>query len=213
MRIFISNDATARDLARIVSAAENLAGDPSLVEISGSDGHMVVDISTVGHSIDPSAFRNMPGIELVDSAPLYRLASTAGTCDSPVEVRSIEIPFAETAFNTDNFIVMAGPCAVEDEPSMLEIARAAKNAGAKILRGGAFKPRTSPYSFQGLGEKGLEILAGVREKVGIAVITEAMDIETLLESPKSPTSSRSAPATCRISRFCAPPDFSRNRFS
>ena len=73
--------------------------------------------------------------------------------------------------------VMAGPCSVESEEQMLETARIVKEAGAKILRGGAFKPRTSPYSFQGLGEEGLKLLAMAREETGLKVITELMDIE------------------------------------
>src|SRR6056297_2144886 len=73
--------------------------------------------------------------------------------------------------------MMAGPCSVESEEQMLETARIVKDAGAKILRGGAFKPRTSPYSFQGLGEEGLKLLAMAREETGLKVITELMDIE------------------------------------
>ncbi|MHC4606045.1 MAG: 3-deoxy-7-phosphoheptulonate synthase [Planctomycetota bacterium] len=72
-------------------------------------------------------------------------------------------------------VVMAGPCSVESEAQVLELAAVLKDAGAKMLRGGAFKPRTSPYSFQGLGEAGLEILAAAREKTGMAVVTEVLD--------------------------------------
>jgi 3-deoxy-7-phosphoheptulonate synthase len=73
--------------------------------------------------------------------------------------------------------IMAGPCAVESRQQLLEIAWAVKEAGASILRGGAFKPRTSPYSFQGLGEEGLALLAEAREETGLAVITEVMGPE------------------------------------
>ena len=73
-------------------------------------------------------------------------------------------------------VIMAGPCAVENKPLLLEVAKAVKKAGAKVLRGGAFKPRTSPYSFQGLGEEGLKYLAEVREITGLPVVTEAMDV-------------------------------------
>lgn len=71
--------------------------------------------------------------------------------------------------------VIAGPCAVEDQATILEAAHAVKEAGARLLRGGAFKPRSSPYSFQGLGEKGLEYLAAAREATGLPVVTEAVD--------------------------------------
>ncbi|MGH9407398.1 MAG: 3-deoxy-7-phosphoheptulonate synthase [Terriglobia bacterium] len=74
----------------------------------------------------------------------------------------------------DDFVVMAGPCSVENEKQILETAAAVAEAGAKILRGGAFKPRTSPYDFQGLGEEGLKLLAKAREQTGLAVVTEVM---------------------------------------
>lgn len=76
-------------------------------------------------------------------------------------------------------VVMAGPCAVESKEQILTTARIVSEAGAEVLRGGAFKPRTSPYSFQGLGEKGLELLALAREETGLKVITELMDVEHL----------------------------------
>ena len=76
-------------------------------------------------------------------------------------------------------VVMAGPCAVEGRTQMLEIAEAARAAGAAVLRGGAFKPRTSPYSFQGLGVRGLELLAEAREATGMPVVTEAVDTESV----------------------------------
>jgi 3-deoxy-7-phosphoheptulonate synthase len=73
--------------------------------------------------------------------------------------------------------VIAGPCAVESLEQVLTIARSVKKSGAKLFRGGAFKPRTSPYSFQGLGEQGLEFLAKVREETGLPVVTEVLDVE------------------------------------
>lgn len=75
----------------------------------------------------------------------------------------------------EGFVAIAGPCSVENESQIIEIATAVKNAGASILRGGAFKPRTSPYSFQGLGKEGLEYLAKAREITGLPVISEVMD--------------------------------------
>lgn len=79
----------------------------------------------------------------------------------------------------DEVVIMAGPCAVESEEQLLEAAEGVKAAGAQILRGGAFKPRTSPYSFQGLEEEGLKILARVREKTGLPIVTEVMDQHTV----------------------------------
>ena len=78
-----------------------------------------------------------------------------------------------------NFQVMAGPCSVEDRNQVLEVAEAVKVAGASILRGGAFKPRTSPYAFQGLGPKGLEILEDAKKKLGMPIVSEIMDISKL----------------------------------
>ncbi len=81
----------------------------------------------------------------------------------------------------DEIVVIAGPCAVESHDQTLKTAKHVKAAGARILRGGAFKPRTSPYSFQGLGAEGLEILKRVREETGLRIITEAMDCEELVQ--------------------------------
>jgi 3-deoxy-7-phosphoheptulonate synthase len=78
-----------------------------------------------------------------------------------------------------NFVVIAGPCAVESETQALTIAQSVKAAGARIFRGGAYKPRTSPYSYQGMGKAGLKILAKVREETGLLIVTEAVDQESL----------------------------------
>jgi 3-deoxy-7-phosphoheptulonate synthase len=90
----------------------------------------------------------------------------------------------EALIGGDEIVVIAGPCSVESEEQTLSTARAVKAAGAKILRGGAYKPRTSPYEFRGLGKRGLEILAAARDETGLAIITEVMtpgDIETVYD--------------------------------
>lgn len=98
----------------------------------------------------------------------YKLVSReAHPQNSTVQVR-------EHVIGGNQFHVMAGPCSVESEPQLLKTAEAVKAAGATILRGGAFKPRTSPYEFQGLGEKGLKLLAKARRQTGLAVITELL---------------------------------------
>jgi 3-deoxy-7-phosphoheptulonate synthase len=81
-----------------------------------------------------------------------------------------------TEFGGESFVVIAGPCAVESEEQMVATAKAARAAGAGMLRGGAFKPRTSPYSFQGMGEEGLKLLALAREETGLPVVTEVVDV-------------------------------------
>ncbi|MEM0140126.1 MAG: 3-deoxy-7-phosphoheptulonate synthase [Ferroplasma sp.] len=85
----------------------------------------------------------------------------------------------EISLNEDNILMIAGPCSVEDEEQIIGVARELKKIGVNVLRGGAFKPRTSPDSFQGLGEEGLKLLAKAREATGMAIITEAMDEENL----------------------------------
>jgi 3-deoxy-7-phosphoheptulonate synthase len=98
----------------------------------------------------------------------YKLVSReAHTANSTIRIR-------EHIIGGKKFHVMAGPCSVEGEKQLLTTARAVKKAGATILRGGAFKPRTSPYEFQGLGEKGLKLLAKARDETGLAVITELL---------------------------------------
>lgn len=89
-----------------------------------------------------------------------------------------QIRIGNAVFGSSSLPVIAGPCAVESREQVMEIARHVKSAGALIFRGGAFKPRTSPYSFQGLGEKGLDLLNLVRQETGLPVVTEAVDVET-----------------------------------
>jgi 3-deoxy-7-phosphoheptulonate synthase len=87
------------------------------------------------------------------------------------------IPIGDVTVGSGTLTIIAGPCAIENEEQALTIARHVKKAGADLFRGGAFKPRTSPYAFQGLGKEGLEILAHVREETGLSVVTEVLDYE------------------------------------
>jgi len=125
------------------------------------------------------AAEDMPGVDKV--MPIlqpYKLASReTKDGDTVIKVGDVEI-------GGPKCIVMAGPCAVESEEQLMATATAVKEAGASMLRGGAFKPRTSPYSFQGLGEEGLKILARAREETGLPVVTEVMDASdvNLIES-------------------------------
>ena len=98
------------------------------------------------------------------------VAKTDACTRSTVQIRDIEI-------GGSDFVVMAGPCAVESESQLLQTAEAVAEAGARILRGGAYKPRSSPYAFQGLGVEGLKILRKARETTGLAIVTEAMSEE------------------------------------
>lgn len=113
---------------------------------------------------------NMPGVEnVVPIMKPYKLVSRElkKKC-SIIEIGDIKI-------GGSDLVVMAGPCAVESEEQLMEAAHAVKKAGATVLRGGAFKPRTSPYAFQGLEEEGLKMLAEARRQTGLAIVTEAVD--------------------------------------
>ena len=106
-----------------------------------------------------------------------RVARTAGQASTLVHAGGVLI-------GAGSFVVMAGPCAVETERQLLDTAEAVAAAGARVLRGGAYKPRSSPYSFQGLGIEGLKILRKAREQTGLAIVTEAMseqDVEVVAE--------------------------------
>lgn len=111
-------------------------------------------------------------LEIVPIRRPYKLVSReAHPADTVVRVGKVEIG------GTDKLQVMAGPCSVESRDQLMEVAAAVKQAGATILRGGAFKPRTSPYAFQGLGEEALKLLAEARERFDMPIITEVMDSE------------------------------------
>jgi 3-deoxy-7-phosphoheptulonate synthase len=123
---------------------------------------------------DPAAFIGRPGVaDARQTTRGYELASReVHPRDSVVRIGSVPV-------GGPSFVVIGGPCAVESREQTLSVARQVQAAGAHILRGGAFKPRTSPYSFQGLGEAGLKILAEAREQTGLPVVTEALDVEQM----------------------------------
>ena len=124
--------------------------------------------------LDPGNFETMPGVAdaIRVSQPFKLVSREVKEEDTIIDVGGVKLGGKEIA-------VMAGPCSVETREQILEAAHAVKAAGAKLLRGGAFKPRTSPYSFQGLGEEGLKLLARAREETGLPVVTEAIDAESV----------------------------------
>ncbi len=124
--------------------------------------------------VDADRILTQPGVrEIIHVTKPYKLVSREFYPDnSVVDVGGVKVGGKE-------FIVMAGPCSVESREQTLVVADAVCKAGAKILRGGAYKPRTSPYSFQGLKEEGLKILAEAREKYGLKIVTEAIDTDTI----------------------------------
>jgi len=138
----------------------NLGTDKTVVALLGSNtGQLSTDLFAV-----------LPGVEHVTRIMKpYKLASRGfKPDDSIVTIDGIDI-------GSKRIVVMAGPCAVESEQQLIDAAKAVKKAGASILRGGAFKPRTSPFSFQGLEKAGLELLARAREQIGMPVVTEVVE--------------------------------------
>lgn len=146
------------------------------IEAMGMKGHVIVGtertvVAAIGEKRDGAreALETMEGVEqVVPILAPYKIASREVRPEKTVvRAGSLEV-------GTERVAVIAGPCSVETEEQILATARAVKRAGATALRGGAFKPRTSPYSFQGLKERGLELLAMAREETGLAVVTEVL---------------------------------------
>ena len=136
----------------------------------GTDKTVVALLGSNTGQLDTEIFAVLPGVEGVTRIMKpYKLASREVKAeDSLVPINGIEI-------GGKRIVIMAGPCAVENEEQLMETAKLVKESGASILRGGAFKPRTSPFSFQGLQKIGLEILAKAREQFDIPVVTEVVD--------------------------------------
>jgi 3-deoxy-7-phosphoheptulonate synthase len=167
MVVVMTPEATDEDIAHVVERVESVGGEAFV-----SKGVVRTIIGLVGDldSFHGLNLRSMSGVADVHriSDP-YKLVSRQHHPDrSTVWVRGVPI-------GPDTFTFIAGPCAVESAQQTLEAVQMAQAAGATIMRGGAFKPRTSPYAFQGLGIKGLEILSSVREATGMPVVTEVVD--------------------------------------
>ncbi len=137
-------------------------------------GSLRVAIGITGNQgvVDTSRLRGLPAVqEVIPVTKPFKLASREMQPDNTmIKVGPVQIGGAAP-------VIIAGPCAVESREQMLTTARIVKAMGANMLRGGAFKPRTSPYAFQGLGKKGLKILAEAREQTGLPVVSEVMDTE------------------------------------
>jgi 3-deoxy-7-phosphoheptulonate synthase len=143
-------------------------------------GSMRTAICITGNNgaVDIGALESMPGvIECIPVSKPYKLVSRDVKEDDTV-IR-IPAPAGTVQIGGGAVAIIAGPCAIESREQALTIAGHIAKAGVKLFRGGAYKPRTSPYSFQGLGEDGLKILAEVREKFGLGIVTEAVDNESL----------------------------------
>lgn len=140
--------------------------------IPGGERISIGILNNKGH-VDESPFLGLPGVkDAIHVTRPYKLVSREFKQQDTV------ITVGDISVGNGNLVIIAGPCAVESESQALIIAEHVKRSGAQLFRGGAFKPRTSPYSFQGMGEEGLKILSTVREKTGMPVVTEVMDLET-----------------------------------
>ncbi len=169
MLVVMSSYATEEEIAQVVTAIER-EGYVARV-IKGGERTAIGILQNRG-SVDPAPFLLLPGVkETIPVSKPYKLVSRE------LELTDTIVQVGDVRIGGENFVIIAGPCAVESETQALTIARTVKDQGACIFRGGAYKPRTSPYSFQGLGEEGLKILAKVREETGLSVVTEALDHE------------------------------------
>ncbi len=130
------------------------------------------------NAVDLGVLESLPGVvECIPVSKPYKLVSRDAKQEDTV--LRIPTPSGDVIVGGDKIALIAGPCAVETEEQALTVARLLSTTGVKLFRGGAYKPRTSPYSFQGLGEAGLKILSKVREQFGFGIITEAIDNESL----------------------------------
>ena len=167
MLIVMRAEASASDIKKVIEVIEEMGFRPHALP-----GEMRTAIAITGNngSIDPGHFENLPGVaEAIRVTRPYKLISKDLKAErSVIKVGTASIGGGELA-------MIAGPCALESREQVLSAAETVAKSGAKFFRGGAFKPRTSPYAFQGMGEDGLKLLAEVREQFGLNIVTEAMD--------------------------------------
>ncbi len=170
MLVVMKAHAGQAEIARVCERIESLGFKPHIIP-----GEQRTAIGITGNSgpVDAAEFEDLPGVaEAIRVSKAYKLVSRETKPeDTVVRIRNQAVGGTE-------LVLCAGPCAVESREQILRSARAAKAGGAQLLRGGAYKPRTSPYSFQGLGEEGLRFLAEAREETGLGIVTEAVDTET-----------------------------------
>ena len=170
MLVVMEKTATPEEINNVVTSIEERGYTAR--PIPGGDRVSIGILHNKG-PVDGSLFSGLAGVkDVVRVTRPYKLVSREFKLDDTI------IKLGDVSIGNGHLTIIAGPCAVESEFQALTIAEHVKKAGASIFRGGAFKPRTSPYSFQGLGEEGLKILAKVREATGMPVVTEVMDDAT-----------------------------------
>jgi 3-deoxy-7-phosphoheptulonate synthase len=169
MLVVMKSDASVADIGAVIKSIESMGLKPH-----PSRGPEQTIIGVIGGDDHPelASLVSLTGVEqVVPVTKSYQLVNKEfRPSDTVVKVNGVKI-------GGEEFVVMAGPCAVESRDQILATAASVRESGAQILRGGAFKPRTSPYSFQGLGEEGLKLLAAARQETGLPVITEVTSPE------------------------------------
>jgi 3-deoxy-7-phosphoheptulonate synthase len=166
----MQHDATAKDVDRVVDIIREMG-----YEARPMPGAQRTAVGLVGNDgrVDSSRIEALPGVaQVIHVTQPYKQVSREWKPESTVVTIGPGV-----SVGGDTVVVIGGPCSVESEAQILSAARIVKAAGGNALRGGAFKPRSSPYSFQGMGRKGLELLALARKETGLPIVTEAMDAE------------------------------------
>ncbi|HEX8244819.1 MAG TPA: 3-deoxy-7-phosphoheptulonate synthase, partial [Longimicrobium sp.] len=172
MLIVMRHDATPEQVQAVVDVIEEMG-----YEARPMPGKQRTAVGLVGNDgkVNADRLESLGGVlEIIHVSQPYKQVSREWRDEPTI----IELPNGTRIGGTE-VVVMAGPCSVESEAQIVGIAHRLREAGATILRGGAYKPRTSPYSFQGMGEAGLKLLAKAREETGMAIVTEALDEESL----------------------------------
>jgi len=169
MMIIMRADATQEEISTVVSRVE-VAG--LRAHLSRGEERTIIGAIGDGRPVNRDQFLVLPGVDrIVPISRPYKIASREFSPNNTV------FPLDGVDIGGSGIVIIAGPCAVESRSQLLEVAHAVREAGAHALRGGAYKPRTSPYTFQGLGEEGLQILAEAREVTGLPIVTEVMSPE------------------------------------
>ncbi|NLX08063.1 MAG: 3-deoxy-7-phosphoheptulonate synthase [Chloroflexi bacterium] len=167
MIVVMSTNASTQDISEVIARIRSMGYD---VHLSEGKERTIIGVIGRGRPIDREQLGLMSGVQnVMPVSHPYKIASREFHPDDTL------IPLNGIKVGSPDLAIIAGPCAVENRTQIIEMAHAVREAGATALRGGAFKPRTSPYSFQGLGEEGLRYLAEAREETGLPVVTEVMD--------------------------------------
>ena len=168
MIVVMGPNSTKNDAEKVLSHIDTKVGLKAHM-IAGEAQNVIGVIGQIYPELQ-NELELMPGVgEVIRVSKPYKLAGRDFHPDDSV------IKIGDVSIGGNEMVVMAGPCAVEDRQQILDTARTAKASGARILRGGAFKPRSSPYSFRGLGEEGLRLLSEARDETGLPIITEVMN--------------------------------------